>query len=56
MNNIIDINQRIEAARTARLSEIHKGRVVSDKALELISVSLRRLEWSITQKEEMKDG
>ncbi len=56
MNKILDINPRLEAARTARLSEIHQGHVMSDKALELISDSLRRLEWSITAQEERKDG
>lgn len=44
MNNILNLNPRLEAARTARLSEIRQGRVISDKALELISESLSRLE------------
>ncbi len=56
MNKILDLNPRLEAARTTRLSEIHQGRVISDKALELISDSLRRLEWSIIPKDDIKDG
>jgi len=49
MCDILNLNPRLEAARTARLSEMHNGKVISDKGLELINKALRELDEKIEE-------